>query len=296
VLAGCATNYPPEPNASALYRDLERLVTVAETAGWDIDRLEVDSMLQDALASVCRVGTSTTAELIAWLDAEIDRLGGPVEKAYVERGRDLTEVEELLELTRIRMLLREGERHRAGDCPFWIDVEPEFIGQQILDDRWLVYFATSGRALFVRDDGQSDLNAGGGGRLLFGRGIGPHLSIYSGLELGAVASFPREPDGSRGKVVIGLDGAVPLVVRYRMVNTFLEAEAGWFGHVTEVEPSVEQGIHVGVAFGGQATKQILAFPGAAIAVVYERTFPRADQGLGLEALRVEVRFSAEADL
>src|SRR5688500_9381375 len=105
-LAGCASRtLPPEKIQSRLYRDLERLVSLSDSAGWQIDRLELDSMLEAALLSTCRVDTATTSALLDWLDLRINDLGGPVEEAYLERNRDLDQVTELLEVSRVRMLL-----------------------------------------------------------------------------------------------------------------------------------------------------------------------------------------------
>jgi hypothetical protein len=46
---------PVEPSERALFRDLERQVTVSATTGWGIDRIELEGMLETTLESVCRV-------------------------------------------------------------------------------------------------------------------------------------------------------------------------------------------------------------------------------------------------
>jgi hypothetical protein len=290
MLAGCATRPLPKPRVeNALYRDLERLVTVSDSSGWQIDRLELDSMLEAALLSICRVDTSTTGALLEWLDLRIAELGGPVKDAYVERGKKLDEIDDLLEVERIRMLLRHAENWRDNDCPFWIEVEPDFHGEQIFDDRFLLFLATGGKGIFVEQYGRADISFGGAGRLLIGRSFGSRITAYIGGEIGAVASFPRDANGGRSNLVLGLDGVAPFVLRYRFVNTYVEAEAGWYGHITEDDRKLESGFHLGAAVGGQTNKQLWFFPGVSIAASYERAGT-------LQAVKVGLRVSAELPL
>jgi hypothetical protein len=297
LCAGCAAQPLPEDRSQAfLYRDLQRIVTLAESAGWEIDRLELESHLESALNSVCRVSTSSTAALIAWLDRQVAENGGPPERAFLANGRDVDALDDLLELTRIRALLQYAHDVRDQDCPFWWLEDPEYAGEQIFDDRWLLFVAGGGKAILVSRAGLADVRAGAAGRLMFGRGFGRSLALYLGLEAGGVAAFSRDADGDRGNLVIGIDGVVPLVVRYRFVNVYLELEAGYFGRVTEEERSIQPGLHLGAAVGGQSTKLLWFFPGTDLAVSYERTFPREDQGAPLHTLKVGLRLSAELGL
>ncbi|MCK6545403.1 hypothetical protein L6R52_06000 [Myxococcota bacterium] len=276
----CAYVRPPDPQASALYRDLERLVTLTHSAGWDLDRVELEGMLPDALQSFCQVEPHKREALLDWIDLRIAELGGPVESAYVERGRDLDEVSELLEVTRIGMVLRRSFAS-SSECPFWLEPDPEFNGEQLADDRFLLSLAGGGKGMLVAQGGRADLNFGGAGRVLFGRGFGAHWTLFTGVELGAVASFPRQGEG-RGNLVLGLDAVVPLVVRYRFVNFYVEAEGGYLARGTEERRTPESGIHVGLAGGVQASKRLWAIPGVGFAATYERTFP----GDGLPALHM----------
>lgn len=289
----CASRPLPAPKVqSVLYRDLERLVSLSDSAGWQIDRLELDGMLENALLSVCQVDTATASALLDWLDVRASELGGPVAVAYEERGRDLGEVSELLEVERIRMLLRHAQNWRDSDCPFSVRIDPQFRGEQIFDDRFLLQVATGGKGILVEERGRADISFGGAGRLLIGRSFGAFLTAYIGAEIGAIASFPRDPDGGRSNLVLGLDGVAPLVLRWRFVNTYLEAEAGWYGHITEDEKRLDNGYHLGIAVGGQASKQLWFqpfFPGAGLAVTYERAGD-------LNAFKVGIRVSAELPL
>jgi hypothetical protein len=299
ALAGCARTVPPRPQAAALHRDLERLVTVAETSGWGIDRQEVEGMLGAALDSVCRVEPPVRMELLRWLEAEIERQGGPVEEAWRKRGKKLRRVSGLLTLTRIRMLVEASMVAADADCPFWVEPSPHFRGRQISDDRWLLSLGGGGKGMGVFQGGEADLNFGGAGRMMFGRAFGSRSALFAGAELGASASFPKDETGTRGGLVRGVDMVAMAVYRYTLVNAYLEVEAGYLGHVTENElmedqfSSVDPGFHVGAAFGARATRTRFFFPGAAFGVSYERIFPEDDADLHFVKLGFRVAFDID---
>lgn len=296
LLAACARPLPPEPASAVLYRDLQRLVTVEAAAGWKIDRLEVESILSEALMSVCQVPPMQRFALMRWLDTHIAGQGGPVDDAYLRAGRDLDAIADLLETTRIQLTLSRALEVADDDCPFWIEPSERFAGRQISDDRWQLSFGGGGKGIFVYEDDQADMYFGGAGRLLTGRNIGDRWAVYAGAEGGASASFPRDESGERGALVLGLDVVVPAVVRYRVVNTYVELEAGYLARVTEDDLyDLEDGIHVGVALGGRATRQRWFFPGAAFGISYERTFPDgADPQL--QTIKVGFRVAIDMDL
>jgi hypothetical protein len=264
---------PPTRPAASLYRDLERVVTVAEAAGWQIDRLEVEAVLSEALESTCRVSPGERASLAGWLDRAIAAAGGPVERAYQARGRRLRQVSDLLTLTRMRMVLDRAMAAAPADCPFWMESSASFAGRQISDDRWQISLGGGGKGIIARKSGDSDIRFGGAGRLLVGRGFGSRVALLSGLEVGGSGAFPRDEGGERGALVIGYDLVVPLVARYTLVNSYWEAEAGWLGTGTEENTHLDSGVHLGAAFGARALRTRFFFPGAAIGASWERTFP-----------------------
>jgi hypothetical protein len=294
VLAGCARSLPPDRPTANLYRDLERLVTVAGTAGWGVDRLEVEGLLAASLDSVCRVDPLRRRELLAWIDVQIEKNGGPVDDAWRRRGKRLGRVKTLLTLTRIRLVLAHADQHADADCPFWLEPDEGFAGRQISDDRWTLSGGGGGKAMSVAQGDQVDLNFGGAGRLLIGRTFGSH-ALYTGLEAGASASFPKDETGMRVGLVLGVDVVLPLVYRRTFVNSYVELEGGLLGHATEEDPStVDKGMHVGAAFGGRATRTRFFFPGAAFGVSYERTFPEDDEAL--HVIKVGLRVAFDVDL
>jgi hypothetical protein len=294
VVAACVRPVPPSQPAASLYRDLERIVTVAEAAGWQIDRLEVDAVLSEALESTCRVSPGERAALAGWLDRTIAAAGGPVERAYATRGRSLKRVDDLLTLTRIRLVLASAMAAAPADCPFWMEPSGGFAGRQISDDRWQISLGGGGKGIIARKGGQSDIRFGGAGRLLLGRVLGSRSALYSGLELGGSGAFPRDEGGERGALVIGYDLVVPLLYRYTLVNSYWEVEGGWLGTGTEEDTDLENGMHVGAAFGARALRTRFFFPGAAIGASWERTFP--ESGAAQFTFKIGLRAAFDIDL
>lgn len=274
AVAACgARALPQDSTQAALYRDLERQVTVAGAAGWNIDRLELDGLLSDALGSACRVDPLARRSLATWLDEQIAANGGPVEQAYRERGRRMSKVGLLVKLTRVQMLLARAEGAAAHDCPFWVELEEPFQGRQISDGRWQVTIGGGGKGMIVHEGERTDFSAGGAGRLLVGKVFDSRSALYTGLELGATAAFPKDDMGNRGNLVLGLDVVAPLVYRYTLTNAYWEVEVGWLGRTTEEDlERLDNGAHVGISVGGRALRTRFFFPGAALGVSWERTF------------------------
>ena len=297
ALVGCARHLPPEPPTAALYRDLERLVTLTETAGWDVDRLELEGLLPESLASVCRVERVRREELLAWLDVEIARAGGPVEDAWRRHGKKRSRVARLLTLTRVRATLDRAMTAADADCPFWLEPEPDFAGWQISDGRWQISVGGGGKGIGVRQAGRSDINFGGAGRILVGRVLGMRPALYAGIELGASASFPKDEEGMRKSLVVGVDIVAPVVYRHSFTNTYVEAEVGWLGAAIELDlGGLRHGVHLGAAIGARAARARWLFPGAAFGASWERTFPREDQGAARTTIKVGLRVAFDLDL
>lgn len=277
VLAACSrTPAPKDPTERALFRDLERHVTVSAATGWGIDKLEIDGMLESALDSVCRVDVLGRRGLRAWLDNEISRLGGPVEVAWRARGKKLSSVSELLVLTRVRTLLDRADA-MSLDCPFWLEPENPFEGRQISENRWQLSFGGGGTASAIQQGDEQDISAGGVGRLLLGRTFARGDGLYIGAEVGGSAQFPKDAMGDRTSLVIGVDLITPLVYRHTLLNTYWEVEAGWLGHASEENwKDIDHGVHMGFAFGGRALRQRFLFPGAVLAIAWERLIVPGD--------------------
>lgn len=295
-LTGCARAVPAKAPEAALFRDLERMVSISETTGWRIDRIELASMEKDALLSVCRAEPAVRAQVLAWVDLRIEELGGDPASAWRARGKDLGKVKELLRATRIRKVLARAIEQADADCPFWIEPEPNFAGRQISDDRWSLTLGGGGKGIVINQGGDTDLRFGGAGRLLVGRHIGSRVGLFFGVESGATASFPRDETGDRSNVVFGLDLVAPLVLRYTLVNGYFELEAGPLGSINEVDRELVPGMHVGIAAGGRAGRQRWFFPGAVFGISFERTFPDANQGDPITSVKLGFRVAIDVDL
>jgi hypothetical protein len=294
VVAACARRPAPvEPSERALFRDLERQVTVNATTGWGIDRVELDGMLETAMDSVCRVDPLARRALRAWLDAEIGRLGGPVEVAYKQRGRKLAKVADLLVVTRVRMVLERAEQI-AGECPFWLEPEVPFRGRQISEHKFQLSFGGGGKGIAVSQGERNDFSAGGAGRLLLGRLFADGNGVYTGIELGGNATFPKDAMGTRSSIELAADFVVPIVYRRTFTSSYVELEGGWLGRSTERDWSdVDSGVHVGVAFGARALRTRFVFPGVAFGLSYERVFTT---GADLEMIKLGARVALDLDL
>lgn len=290
---GARRSAPTDPVTYALFRDLERDVTVQSATGWSADRIEVEAMLPGALDSVCRVDPLARTSLRAWVDSEQRTLGGPVEEAYRARGHKLSKVDDLLVVTRVSMLLARAEQ-ASGDCPFWVERDDHFRGRQISEHTWQLVLSTGGQGIAIAQDRHTDFSAGGSGRVLLGRTFAGGDGLYVGAELGGSAAFPKDASGMRSHLVIGADLVAPLVYRHTFLNTFYEGEAGWVGRATESDwAHVDQGVHVGFAFGGRALRKRFLFPGATLGIAWEHTFV---DGPDITTIKIGARVSFDIDL
>jgi hypothetical protein len=292
--AGCTRQLPPSRPAASLYRDIERLVTLAEATGWRIDRLEVDQLLPAVLESTCRTTRSARAAALSWIDSEIGAAGGPVEEAYVARGRKLSRIDRLLTLTRIRLALERAIAAADEDCPFWLEPSDGFRGRQISDSRWQLTGGGGGKIMLASRAGDTDVRFGGAGRLLIGRTFGSRAGFYTGLDVGGSGSFPRDEEGDRDQLVLAADIVAPIVCRHTLVNSYFELEAGWLGRSSEEDFSdFDHGVHFGAAFGARALRTRIVFPGAAFGISWERTFQAGDD---VTLLKVGARVMFDLDL
>lgn len=293
LLAACAQRHAPDaPRQRELFHDYERIVTVTAAKGWGVDKLEIEKIEPEAMDSLCRVDSFDRRELARWIGGEIRRLGGPVEKAYQERGKKLDKVDDLLVLTRIQKVLARAEE-MSLDCPFWLQPEPDFHGRQLLKG-WMVSIGGGGKASLIYQGDQQDLSATGAGRILLGHTLGDSHLLMAGFEFGASAEFPKDEMGQRSSLELAADMVAPLVYRYSLTNAFFEIEGGWLGHSTErAWGHIDNGIHAGIAVGGRALRQRFVFPGAALGISYERTFLDGDD---LTTIKIGARFSFDIEL
>jgi hypothetical protein len=294
ALTACARRPAPEqPSERALFRDLERQVTVAAATGWSVDRLEIEEILEGSLDSTCRVDALDRRALASWLDAEVRRQGGPVEEAWRKRGKKLSNVSDLLVLDRVRRVLARAEE-MSLDCPFWIQPEHPFRGRQISEDRWQISFGGGGKGSVVIEGDQQDISFGGAGRLLIGRMFREGNGLYLGAEIGGSAEFPKDAAGERTKLQLAADFVAPIVYRRTLTNSYVEFEGGWLGRSTEEDwGAIDHGVHVGIAVGARALRTRFVFPGAALGISWERTFLDGDDRT---TIKIGARVAFDLDL
>lgn len=294
MLAACTRRpAPQEPSERALFRDLERQVTVTAATGWGVDRLEIEKIVETALDSMCRVDPLARRGLMTWLEGEEARLGGPVEAAWKQRGRKLKYVGDLLVVTRVKRLLARAEE-LAGDCPFWVEPELPFAGRQISEHKFQLTFGGGGKGIALQQGDKVDASAGGAGRVLLGRMLNDGHGIYAGVEVGGSAGFPKDAMGNRTALELAADVVVPIVYRRTFTNSYTEVEAGWLGRSTERDwGDFDHGVHVGVAFGARALRTRFVFPGAAFGISWERLFVDGDD---VVMVKVGARVALDLDL
>ena len=136
---------PLQP-AEALLGDLEKLVFLREQQGWKIDRYDVESLMPDALLSMCRVPVEQRQQASWELDRRLKAMGAPLDSAYQNAGKTLRGLERLLRLTRVRLLFDVARTQAATDCPVYIEPNHQFAGEQIHPGRWSL--GTEGGGVF----------------------------------------------------------------------------------------------------------------------------------------------------
>lgn len=217
VLTGCIT-YPEPAAQRALYLDLRKIVETNEDSGWIVDRARLRANLEPALQSLCRVDASSAQALEGWLGAQLTLQGGSALEVYRSHGRRLRAAAEALSLERSLALLRYAERERA-QCPFWLEPDPAFAGQQGDAARWMILAESTGFASLVLARWIPAI--GGGGRLLLGRGLGPQLTAAIGVEAFASGAFISSDDH-------GFDAtgslAAPVLVRWSRFSRLIDVD------------------------------------------------------------------------
>jgi hypothetical protein len=241
-------------------RDAQRIVEFRSSVGWVVDDTEIQQAMPDVMMSACQTPDADRAEALAWLDDQIAARGGDVATAWRARGKDLGKVDDLLALTRVRLLLgRADEWVRQGRCPFWLEPSNGFAGVQTHERRWVLTLEAGGRGVAAFALGQVRWGAGGSGRVLVGRGFGEEWTLSLGPEVGGDASFTTLELGQLNQFPeLAAFMALPVVAKWRFgLAAHLEAEAGPISYVdratagtTGVSAHYHTGLRTGVAVGG----------------------------------------------
>jgi hypothetical protein len=283
-------------------RDIERVVDVRGNVGWLVDESEIQAVLPDVMKSACQVPAEDREAALVWLDRYIVEKGGPdVVAAWRSRNKKLGEVEDLLLLTRTRLLLaRASEWARQGRCPFWLESNGRFHGVHTQDHRLIFTLEGGGRATQEYALGRVRFGGGGSGRVLVGYGFAEGWGLSAGVELGGGARFTNLQLGQQSEFpqLVGL-AAAPVVLRRQIGRTtHAELEVGpmaFFDRgsadpVTgDVELHFDWGTRVGFAVGGTYLRLQRGFiPKFAVAFTLDYVPAMVDQP-GLTQIGIGVR-------
>jgi len=292
TLGACATG-PRGPVERALYGDLAKAVELSDNTGWVIDRVQLENNAEAALRSVCQVAPEKRQALERWLDAQVAEAGGPAADIYRRNGRDLDAVSDVLELERVRALLRYAHERAGADCPFWLEPDPSFLGVQSDHGRLVLFAETIGYGSLLVDGDDSALGGGGGGRLLAGYGVAPQLTLALGVEAGGSGAFRNNEMGSRS-LATTFSAAVPVLARVSSQSRVYDFEVA---PVVRFNPGVDAfppGVRSLVGIGFTTMRAAALMPYALLWLGYEY-HPADEQSPADHAVHVGTRVGIDWD-
>lgn len=234
------------PTVRALENDIEVLVSAQEDTGWTVDRYEFESVMGEAVYSVCHVDAQARAQTLARLERRISELGGPLEDAY-EKSGDIDDHKDLLDATRRRDLLRIAVERADDECSVWMKPDPQFRGIQSDADRFTLHLEGGGLLEARTSTVRGNVGAGGSARVLVGRGFGHHYTLLLGGEFGGTALFRKTDLGT--DFPISFMVATPIVLRHRFITWHHDLEVAPLFHFTDDERKLSYGARVGVLLG-----------------------------------------------
>jgi hypothetical protein len=275
VFAVPAQAKPPavlDVEGEALLLDLRKQIAIQEKKSWTVDRYEIEGMIPNALSSLCRVSDAIGPEVLAHVEDKIVTLGGPVESAYVARGRKLSRVNELLQWTRVAMLLREALRRAPKECPFWIK-SGGFQGSIHRNTgRLSVNFEGGGLLGLRRQAGVTYFGGGGCSRLTLAYGVSESWSLRGGVEIGGSALLDESVEAEAANV--DFFGAAPLVLRHLGVLWQQDIEVAPVFVGVPWKGSLQYGVRFGTLIGLSYLRVGNLIPWAGFVVTYEYLFER----------------------
>jgi hypothetical protein len=190
---GCAT-LPRDRSAQALYIDAQKALNGESRLGWTVDRVEIEDAAAQVEPSACRVRLEVRQDLLRFIERRIKVAGGPAEEQY-NKGRDIDDLDDVLELERMHALLTEVESHLAEDCPFWIKPEHEFEGYHSTGRRFVLIAESMGGGSLLFSKGEIRAGGGGAARILMSYGFSPSLQLALGIEGGGDAILEESEQG-----------------------------------------------------------------------------------------------------
>jgi hypothetical protein len=297
LCVGCA----PLPEAQAprgLYVDLRKAVTLQEQEDWVVDRLEVADALEGVMGSVCATNREAREDLRAWIDTRIEAEAepgmadapSPSRELYEQAGEMNGDIEDVRSLERVRMLLEAGE-DSAAECPYWVEEDEEFAGEESDEDRFVILAESLGGATLRVGGGAVVLGAGGGGRILLGYGFSQRLTIAVGGEIGASGTLPETDSGTRTFEAVAAS-AVPLLFRITDVSRHFDIEVTW--RTLYPEGPARHGVRIGLGYGLSTPRVASFMPYGLLWIGYE-LFPAQHGSATEHAIIVGTRVGVNWD-
>lgn len=263
-----------DPTAVALQRDISRIVGSQEGAGWFVDSNALDEIYPTLMESLCRTTPETRTRTRALLEAERQQKGDP--RALFQERREVDDaVDDARRAERELLAFDYASSRAARDCPYWVEVDPEFRGRQSDADRFTLSLETGGLIQLRQTDDTWSFGGGGYGRILPGYGIGGDVTILAGPEFGGGAML--RPKTSPTEFVINYFPAFPIVTRFHDGSWQYDVEVAGVGLFQADDFNLSYGARIGGSVGvkGLRTRNIL--PWAGLHVAYEHYFPSGDR-------------------
>jgi hypothetical protein len=273
LLAGCAAALPQQPTERALYIDARKALHGESRLGWTVDRVELAEAAAQTEPSACRVPPQHRKALRDWLGQRIAALGGPAEQQY-RAGRDIGDLDEVIDLERTRALLDDVELHLPADCPFWVKASEDFSGLHSAAHGVFVIAESMGAGSLSLVDGRIQAGGGGAARLFAGYGISTHWQLAVGIEAGGDAILQKES----GSDTLAPEGAfrfgVPAFLRLTDIDRIYDVELAAVARLQDKEFK-PWGARVGLAGGVAGLRRLGFMPSLQLWLGYE-VFPAQD--------------------
>lgn len=290
ILMGCGS-VPDQPSERAVYLDLRQIIETRERGEWLLDERELDEARPKAMLTICRVSPETVDSLDKWLDRELEAAGGPPEAQY-RRGVDFDDLDEALTLDRIQALAERASADR-DQCPFWLDVQPDFQGIHRPTDRFVFLAESAGVGSLQLQGDEQLLGAGGAGRLLAAVGIGHRYLVGAGGEVGGTAGLePLRGESVSEEIETRIQLAAPVLFRIHDLTRIYDFELAATALTSPVDFDLQYGVRAQVGAGVLTVRLGDFLPYFLLTAGYE-VLPWEDPAI--HVLRVGTRFGVDFD-
>jgi len=290
-LATACASLPDGSVERALYIDARKALHGESRLGWTVDRVEIEESSGQTEPSACLVSEQQRKNLRTWIEARIAEEGGGAEAQY-RAGKDIDDLDEVLDLERARALLETVESHLPEDCPFWVKPDPTFSGLHQTTRRFVLIAESVGGGSLLVSGGQVRTAGGGAARILPAWGFSSQLQLAAGIEVGGDAVLEKTTDGSLAPVGAFRFGA-PVSLRLTDVDRIYDLELAAVTRLTRRE-FVPWGGRIALAGGISGLRRLGFMPAIQLWVAYEY-YPEQDGQLAQHLLRLGTRVGIDWD-